>query len=156
MSQQNNNTHHRPSSPSGQDARPGPPIPGRPGGAGGGMMRGGQRFMREPEKPKDFRKTILRLFSYFNGQWHVLGIIFVLSLGATTAALLSPFLIGNIIDGIAEPGTVPLLGMFFIMLPMIYLFDAFSAFLQNWVVAGASQRLVRTMRASIFKHLQYL
>ena len=119
----------------------------------GGMMRG-NRFMQKKERPKDFFKTLLRLIGYFKGQRHVLVLIFVLSLGASVGVLAGPFLIGQIIDSFVDSQAVVL--AVFLALPLIYALESFCQFMQNWVVAGASQRLVKTMRESLFSHLQSL
>jgi len=119
----------------------------------GNMMRG-NRFMQKKERPKDFVKTLLRLLGYFKGQKHVLALIFVLSLGASAGALISPFLIGQIIDSFVDSQAVVL--AVFLALPLIYACESICQFMQNWVVAGASQRLVKTMRGSLFGHLQSL
>jgi len=120
----------------------------------GGNFRGGNRFLQSQERPANFIQTIKRLLSYFKGQEHILLIIFILSLGASAGALAGPFLIGQIIDSLVEPEML-VLGLF-IALPAIYALDAFCQFMQNWVVAGASQQLVKTMRGALFAHLQKL
>jgi len=120
------------------------------------MMQGGNRFTRVSERPRNFSKTVARLMGYFQKQWFVLVIIFALSLAASVAALMGPFLIGRVIDGLVEPGAVPELGLIFIILPVMYAWDGVSHFMQTWVVAGASQKLVRTLRGLLFKHLQSL
>jgi len=120
------------------------------------MQRAGNRFMRAHERPKNMTKTVLRLLGYFRGQWFVLVIIFALSLGAAAATLIGPFFIGRIIDGLTAPEAVPELIFIFLFLPVLYAWDAASLFLQNWVVAGASQKLVKNLRAILFKHLQSL
>jgi len=112
--------------------------------------------MHAQERPKNLAKTVFRLLSYFRGQWFVLVIIFALSLGAATAALIGPFFIGRIIDGLTAPEAVPELMFIFLFLPVLYAWDAATNFLQTWVVAGASQKLVKTLRALLFKHLQSL
>ena len=132
------------------------PAPQQPRIGFSPMMRGGNRFMRESERPKNFSKTVIRLLGYFREQWFVLVIIFALSLAAAAAALIGPFFIGRIIDGLITPEEVPELVFIFIFLPVLYAWDAVSNFLQTWVVAGASQKLVKTLRALLFKHLQDL
>jgi len=134
---------------------PPPPPPPRIGMAQP-MMRGGNRFMQARERPKNFAKTVARLLGYFREQWFVLVIIFALSLAASVAALLGPFLIGRVIDGLVEPEAVPELALIFIFLPIMYAWDAISHFMQTFVVAGASQKLVKTLRGLLFKHLQSL
>ncbi|MCL1988665.1 MAG: ABC transporter ATP-binding protein/permease [Firmicutes bacterium] len=123
---------------------------------GGNFGRAGQRFMREPEKPKDFFKTIARLLTYFSGQWHILALIFVLALGSSVAALISPFLIGLTIDYLIEETAAYTFTIILFGLVAVYFMDSFTHFFQNWVVAGASQRLVKTMRTAVFGRLQVL
>ncbi|MCL2285372.1 MAG: ABC transporter ATP-binding protein/permease [Firmicutes bacterium] len=125
------------------------PRPGQP-------MRGGSRFLREKERPKNFTKTLLRLLGYFRGQQYVLIIIFFLSLGASAAALAGPFLIGRVVDSLADQYAVPYIMLIFTALIVIFTWDSVSNFLQSWVVAGASQKLVYTLRGILFKHLQKL
>jgi len=122
----------------------------------GRPMMGGNRFQREKERPKNFAKTVARLLSYFREQWFVLVIIFALSLAASLAALVGPFLIGRVIDGLVDPTDVPELALIFVLLPIMYAWDGISHFMQTWVVAGASQKLVKTLRGILFKHLQSL
>ncbi|MCL2839436.1 MAG: ABC transporter ATP-binding protein/permease [Defluviitaleaceae bacterium] len=128
-----------------QQAPPPPHLQGR---------MGNQRFMREKEKPKHFVKTILRLLSFLRGQRFTLVLIFVLAFGASAAAMIGPFLIGQVIDNIVYPTDT--LTLVFVAMVILYVGDATANFFQNWVVAGASQRLVKTMRHSVFKHLQKL
>ena len=127
--------------------------PAEPRTAGPPMM-GRNRFMRENEKPKNFIKTVMRLLGFLSGQRGLLILIFVLSIGASAAATAGPFLIGLAIDSLAEP--VDFIVLVFIAMIIIYAFDSFANFFQNWVVAGASQRLVKRMRTSLFGHLQKL
>ncbi|MCL2216953.1 MAG: hypothetical protein FWB91_08040 [Defluviitaleaceae bacterium] len=72
-------------------------------GAGHGRF-GGARFMREKERPKHFIKTIIRLLGFLGGQRLTLVFIFLLAIGASAAAMVGPFLIGLVIDSIAESG----------------------------------------------------
>ena len=132
-----------------------PPPPPRIGMAQP-MMQGGNRFQRVNERPKNFSKTVARLLGYFREQWFMLVFIFGLSLAASVAALVGPFLIGRVIDGLVEPAAVPELAVIFLILPVMYAWDGVSHFMQTWVVAGASQKLVKTLRGLLFKHLQAL
>ncbi|MCL1786772.1 MAG: ABC transporter ATP-binding protein, partial [Defluviitaleaceae bacterium] len=119
-------------------------------------QRGGSRFLREKERPKHFVKTLMRLLRYFKGQQYVLILIFILSLGASAAALAGPFLIGRVVDYLADDSVVSNIMLIFAALVVIYAWDSISNFLQSWVVASASQKLVYTLRATLFKHLQRL
>jgi len=126
------------------------PRPGQP------MRGGGSRFMREKERPKNFAKTLFRLLGYFRGQQYVLIIIFILSLGASAAALAGPFLMGRVVDSLADAYAVPYIMLVFGALIVVFTWDSVSNFLQSWVVASASQKLVYTLRRILFKHLQQL
>ena len=132
-----------------------PPPPPRIGFAQP-FNRGGNRFMRANDRPKNFAKTVLRLMRYFRQDWPQLVIIFALSLAAAAAALIGPFFIGRIIDGLTAPEDVPELAFIFLFLPILYAWDALANFFQTWVVAGASQKLVKNLRGLLFKHLQSL
>jgi len=112
--------------------------------------------MRANDRPKNFAKTVLRLMGYFRQDWPQLVIIFALSLAAAAAALIGPFFIGRIIDGLTAPEDVPELAFIFLFLPILYAWDALANFFQTWVVAGASQKLVKNLRGLLFKHLQSL
>jgi len=120
------------------------------------QMRGGSRFMREKERPKNFTKTLFRLLSYFRGQQYVLILIFFLSLGASAAALAGPFLTGRVVDFLADEHAVPYIMLIFGAMVIIFAWDSIANFLQTWVVAGASQKLVYSLRNILFKHLQKL
>ena len=127
-----------------------PPVPGQP------LMRGGNRFARTGDKPKNFIKTVARLLSYFRGQQHVLILVFILSLGASAAALAGPYLTGRVVDNLADNAAASyIMGLLGLMI-LLYIWDPIVNFLQTWVVAGASQRLVYSLRGILFKHLQRL
>ena len=135
--------------PTNTQTQQGQPRPGQP-------MRGGSRFLREKERPKNFAKTLARLLGFFRGQQYVLILIFFLSLGASAAALAGPFLIGRVVDSLADAYAVPYIMLIFAALIIIFTWDSVANFLQSWVVAGASQRLVYVLRGILFKHLQRL
>ena len=139
----------KPSNTTAASLNPAQPRPGHP-------MRGGSRFLREKERPKNFFKTLYRLLKYFHGQQYVLAIIFILSLGASAAALAGPFLTGRVVDSLAAEYAVPYIMLIFGAMIILFAWDSVSNFLQTWVVAGASQKLVYVLRGILFKHLQKL
>ena len=116
----------------------------------------GSRFLRAEDKPKNFVKTIVRLLGYFRGQQYVLILIFLLSLGASAVALTWPFLTGRVIDYLAGERDVPYILLVFGVMVALHIWDPIVNFSQTWVVAGASQRLVYSLRGILFKHLQSL
>ena len=117
---------------------------------------GGARFMKEKDRPKNFFKTLVRLLSFFKGQQYILILIFFLSLGASAAALAGPFLIGQVVDYLSSESIAYNVIFVFGAMVIIYAWDSVSNFFQTWVVAGASQKLVYTLRKILFGHLQKL
>lgn len=136
----------------GEQGKPIMPIPGRPGG-GPGRLRG------PVVKPKNLKGTIKRLFSYFGKESKTLSIIFMLIVISSALTLLVPYLIGKAVDTMnlkqGEVNFTILEGIILILLG-VYLIDALFNFLQGWLMAGVSQRIVRTLRSHLFQKLQKL
>ena len=136
----------------GEQGTPIMPIPGRPGG-GPGRLRG------PVVKPKNLKGTIKRLFSYFGKESKTLSIIFMLIVISSALTLLVPYLIGKAVDTMnlkqGEVNFTILEGIILILLG-VYLIDALFNFLQGWLMAGVSQRIVRTLRSHLFQKLQKL
>jgi ATP-binding cassette subfamily B protein len=134
--------------------RPTPPMPptiGRPGGA--------HRFRGPVVKPKNLQGTLRRLWDYFGKERKMLSFIFALILVDSAITLLSPYLIGKAVDAMGlHTGKVDFnfLEMTIVILAVAYVSDAILTFLQGWLMAGVSQRIVRNLRASLFKKLQKL
>ncbi|MET3852602.1 ATP-binding cassette subfamily B multidrug efflux pump [Paenibacillus sp. OAE614] len=140
------------------------PPPGAPGPAGrpGGMMRGpgnGGMGRGKPVKPKNFRRTMGRLWRYFGRERKLLSLIMVFIIIDAGVTLIGPFLIGKSIDAMsANHGRVAfgLLQSFIIVLATAYITDVVLVFLQGWLMAGVSQRIVAGLRRSLFQKLQKL
>lgn len=140
------------------------PPPGAPGPAGrpGGMMRGpgsGGMGRGKPVKPKNFRRTMGRLWRYFGRERKLLSLIMVFIIIDAGVTLIGPFLIGKSIDAMsANQGRVAfgLLQSFIIVLATAYITDVVLVFLQGWLMAGVSQRIVAGLRRSLFQKLQKL
>ena len=80
-------------------SRPGggtpPPMPmGRPGGGGPGMMMMGGRG--PAEKPKDSKKTIKFLMTYFGPRKGKLTLVFVFAVLSTIFTIVGPKLMGHV------------------------------------------------------------
>ena len=136
----------------GEQGTPIMPVPGRPGG-GPGRLRG------PVVKPKNLKGTIKRLFSYFGKESKTLSIIFMLIVISSALTLLVPYLIGKAVDTMnlqqGEVNFTILEGIILILLG-VYLIDALFNFLQGWLMAGVSQRIVKTLRSHLFQKLQKL
>jgi ATP-binding cassette subfamily B protein len=128
------------------------PGPGRPGG-GPGRLRG------PVVKPKNFKGTLKRLWAYFGRERKMLSIIFSFIVIDAALTLLAPYLIGKAVDAMhLHKGSVDfsILETIIFILLGAYLFDALLTFLQGWLMAGVSQRIVKTLRSHLFQKLQKL
>lgn len=124
---------------------------------GFGQRRGGGGSHRTPVvKPKNFRKTMLRLWAYFGKERKMLGIIIILVLINAAIGLAAPYLIGRAVKAIA-PGAgavdFSLLGMITMVLLVSYIADGGVILLQGWLMAGVSQRIVYNLRGTMFSKL---
>ena len=136
----------------GEQGTPIMPVPGRPGG-GPGRLRG------PVVKPKNLKGTIKRLSSYFGKESKTLSIIFMLIVISSALTLLVPYLIGKAVDTMnLQQGEVnfTILEEIILILLGVYLIDALFSFLQGWLMAGVSQRIVKTLRSHLFQKLQKL
>lgn len=110
-------------------------------------------------KAKDFKGTMKRLWKYFGSEKKLLVIIFIFILISVALGLSVPFLIGRAIDSISPGiGVVKfnILSIMVVTLIAAYVADAFMSFLQGWLMAGVSQRIVQRLRESLFEKLQKL
>jgi ATP-binding cassette, subfamily B, multidrug efflux pump len=128
-----------------------PPIPGRPVG-------GAARFRGQVVKPKNFKGTIKRLWSYFGKERKLLSIVFLFILIDSLIVLSAPFLIGRAVDAMSlgEGVDFGLLEVTVITLLIAYIANALLNFSQGWMMAGVAQRIVKRLRSHLFKKLQKL
>jgi ATP-binding cassette, subfamily B, multidrug efflux pump len=129
-----------------------PPIPGRPVGGAAARFRG------QVVKPKDFKGTIKRLWSYFGKERKLLTIVFAFILLDSMIVLSAPFLIGRGVDALALGDKVDfgLLHIVVICLLIAYISNALLNFSQGWLMAGVAQRIVKRLRSHLFQKLQKL
>lgn len=104
-------------------------------------------------KPKDMKGTLIRLWLLTEGHRKGLGWILLLSALASGSAVLSPYLIGRVVNYIdnGEPG-VQLIAV----LATLYLGDWLIRFLQQFLMAGTGQRMILHIRTSLFAHMEKL
>lgn len=124
----------------------------------GGMGRGFQG--RGPVvKPKDFKGTLRRMWEYTAHEAKWLWIIFIVILGSAALTLAGPYLIGRAIDTMGLSQNIASLRLFewiVLLLLVAYITDAVLLFVQGWLMAGVSQRMVKRMRQALFGKLQKL
>lgn len=130
-----------------------PPMPGPPGRPGGfGHGRRGPVV-----KPKNFKETMKRLWQYVDKERSRLMVVFFFILVSAVLALLAPYLIGKAIDAIhLQKIDFNFLTVLVFILMAAYFLDAAMNFLQGWLMAGVSQRIVKGLRDALFKKLQKL
>jgi ATP-binding cassette, subfamily B, multidrug efflux pump len=128
-------------------------VPNMPGHMG--MGRGGRGAA--VVKPENFKGTFRRLWAFLGKEKKLLLIIFMFVLIDSAITLSGPYLIGLAIDAMAN-GTVnfKLLQIVLITLTAAYIADGILVFLQGWLMAGTSQKIVMNLRRTLFAKLQKL
>ncbi len=122
-------------------------------------ISGGRRAIVPVEKPKDMKHTLKRLWEYFKYEKFKLFIVFMLVIVSGLLNLTAPFLIGKAVDFIFPgKGFVEFVKLkkIIILLISIYVLNSLLIFLQEYMVAGLSRRVVYNIRESIFSKLQKL
>lgn len=134
---------------------PSVPPPLSPGGRPGGAAR----FRGPVVKPKNFKGTLRRLWEYFGKERNMLTFIFLTVLVDSALMLMNPYLIGKAVDAMSlNHGKVnfSFLEVMIVVLTSAYIGDAVLTFLQGWLMAGVAQRIVKSLRDSLFRKLQKL
>ncbi len=110
-------------------------------------------------KAKNTKHTLKSLWSFFKIEKWGLVITFLLIFISGLLGLSVPFLIGKAIDSIF-PGIGQVmfqnLRTIVLILVSVYIFDNILSFLQDYIIAGISQRVVFNLREKMFKKLQSL
>ncbi len=131
--------------------------PGRPGGRG----PGGPGMGMPKEKPKNSKKTLLRLLSYLGKSKALLIGMIVMVLLVTLTQLISPVLQREAFDTMTITETnlkINFDSLIKILTSMgiIYVFGVFFNFFQGWISATLSQQTVRKMRNDLFSKMSKL
>ncbi|OAA83654.1 ABC transporter ATP-binding protein [Clostridium ljungdahlii] len=125
----------------------------------GSRKRGRGRRLGPAEKPKNLRKTILRLWKYFGSERKLLVIILISVIIDSAVGLMGPYLLGKAIDAMSESyGKVNfhILWIMVMLLLLTYVVDAILTFFQGWIMAGVAQRIIMGLRKNLFGKLQKL
>lgn len=127
------------------------------------VMRSGGGFGRHQGrgpvvKTKNAKKTLKRLWLFFGKERKLLLLIFFFIVLDSVLTLAAPYLIGVSIDSMSSSGTVNfgMLEIAIASLAAAYIMDAFLTFLQGWLMAGVSGRIVMSLRRTLFDKLQKL
>jgi len=119
---------------------------------GRGPGRGMDRF-KPKEKAKDARGTLRKLMRFYLGEGKLLLIAFVLLLADTVITVFVPRIIGLTVDAIANGVTI---FTFIAVLAGAYALSWLLNISQGVIMNFASQRIVRSLRKSLFDKLQKL
>ncbi|TLG75360.1 ABC transporter ATP-binding protein [Culicoidibacter larvae] len=131
------------------------PRGGGPGGGPAGAMS------RPAEKAQDFKGTLGKLIRYVKPHTFSLVVVFIFAILSTTFSIWSPKILGEattmVFDGyIKMMMKVPGAGIDFtgiaqilIFVAMLYIGSALFSFVQQFVMAGISQKIVLQMRGDV-------
>ncbi len=119
---------------------------------GGGPNRG---FRGVKEKPKDFKKTLMRLLKYLGTSKNLLIMMLLITIITTIATLVTPIFTGKIIDAI-DVSDKSLMFKLIFTLAAIYVLNVVMIFFRGIITAYLSENTVRRMRKDLFSNLIYL
>ena len=115
----------------------------------GGGRRGPGGHLQFKEKPKNFGKTLVRIFKYLGRAKNYLIILFVVVIFTTCLGLLGPILQGNAINAIKAKELETLIKILITLLS-VYVAYAFLELISMLTSTHLSQSMVRTMRKDVF------
>ena len=126
-----------------------PPMRGGPGGPGGFMLRA-------PERAKDRRGTLRRIWGYLRQQRWSLVLVALLVAISSGLDLLIPYLMGKAIDEFISVGDLAGLARILLGMLAISLAIPLVNYIQVYLMAAVAQRTVRDIRNHLFTRLQGL
>ncbi|MFO7917274.1 MAG: ABC transporter ATP-binding protein [Anaerolineae bacterium] len=108
------------------------------------------------EKAEDARGTLLRLWGYLRRErWVLVGTVFLV-LVTTVLSLLRPYLMGVAIDRFILQGDIAGLARIALIMLSAVVLASVGSWLQQFIMAGIAQRVVRDLRKDLFSQLQRL
>jgi ATP-binding cassette subfamily B protein len=121
-------------------------------------MRGGPgaRFAGEKPKPKDTRKTLLRIWNYVRTQRLALAACVVMLLVVVACGLLGPYLLTRAIDDEILDGDMVGLTRIALYMLAAYATSALLMWLQTYIITAVAQETVREIRQDLFDKVQTL
>ncbi len=122
-----------------------------------GRRMGGARGIIPVEKPKNFWQTSKRLLGYFKNEKSLISFVVLLIIVDGAIVLAIPYIIGRAVD-IISLNTIDsnLLKITVAALAAGYAADSLCTFIQGWIMAGVSQRIIKGFRSGLFGKLQKL
>lgn len=117
------------------------------GGMGHGMMHG--------EKPKEFKKTLWRLLSFLKPRKYQLIFVAIAAIFSTLFNVISPKLLGDattsIFSSVVSGTSIDFhfLSRLLLVLLGLYVISSLFAYLQQYIMAGVSQKTSAEMRSAV-------
>ena len=131
-----------------------PPTKGRRDGHGPGAMHG--------EKPKEFKKTLWRLLTYLKPRKFQLIFVAIAAAFSTLFNVITPKLLGDATTSIFESVTTGtgidftyLKNLLFLLLGL-YIISSLFAYIQQYMMAGVSQKTTAEIRKEVNEKLTRL
>jgi len=132
-------------------------MPNMGGRGGGGAMVGGAHNRFAPtEKAKDRKGTFKRLMKFYLREGRILFLVSGLLIIQTALGVAAPLLIGETVDAMSDMVDFERVTFFVMILVGAYLIGWLIDVTQGVLMNSASQRIVRSLRKSLFDKLQTL
>lgn len=119
-------------------------------------MAHGENKYKQEGKPKETKKTFLRLMSYLACDKKLLFVIGFLIIVGIISNLLGSYMIRPIINDYIIPGDFPGLVRILIILAIIYIVGAAAVYIQYRLLNTIGQRTVMRMRTDLFNKMERL
>ncbi|MBQ9796866.1 MAG: ABC transporter ATP-binding protein [Clostridia bacterium] len=136
---------------------------GGPGGRGGPGGGGPMAARMNAEKPKNTKKTLVRLLQYIGKSKAVVLVLLGIMLAVTAADLLGPFFQAKAIDTFSvDPVTgwltvdMQSLQVYLVVMAVVFIFSSALSFFQGILSARLAQQTVQVMRSDLFRKISRL
>ncbi len=129
-------------------------------GGHGGPGRGGPGARGGYQKPKDAKRTMLRLLKYISGKKWLLVVVFVCVAASSLASLAGTYLIKPVLNDLVGDGTLNeklmYLGKMLAVMAVVFLVGAACTYAQSAIMAQLAHRGTNRLRGELFDKLQEL
>lgn len=118
---------------------------------------GGGRLEKPVQKAKNVKGTLRRLIPYFKTEWKLLFLVIFFIIIDSIVGLAIPHLMGLAVDSMGVVSSIVnfrTLKIVVIVMFIAYFISTFIKFIQEWFMAGISQRVIHTLRKNLFEKLQ--
>jgi ATP-binding cassette subfamily B multidrug efflux pump len=132
-------------------------FPGPGGHRPGGGMGPGRHFQGPKERAKNALGTVGRLWQYIRRQRGGMILVSLMVLVTVVLNLAGPYLLGVAIDTcIVRTVDIRALAVLVALMLSLYAAAALAVWIQQYIVVGVSQRVIRDLREDLFGKLQTL